>query len=454
MPTRTSPRSLAAAFDPRRNALNAIRLVLASAVILAHAWPMGGWSGEPSAGGLSIGDWAVGAFFAISGFLITRSRMRTALTDFVLRRFLRIYPAYITVTLVIAFGFAPVAVLAFGEASWSVWASVSFVLRNLFLKIMQDDIPGTIEDVPLPGVWNGSFWTLGYEFACYLVIGVLVAVLRRRSLLIGGVLLGMALSGGAALALAADVISVPTALGVAFRPTAFFFGGAFVFLVADRLPARAWFAGAMALVLVAGAGTGFTVLVAPVPLAVLCVLAGAWLRGDRLTARHDVSYGVYLYGWPVGQMIAHVLVRPTAEPWVIAGVTILGSIPFAIASWLLVERPAMRLAAPLRRRSDVAPAGLPASSSTRDCQRFDARPLPSQRETEQLRETEQPRRAELLRGTDRPRGARHRRPDAPAGPAASGGPGAPGTHTMSGKRGAGDAARPSRPAGPPSGTRD
>lgn len=373
MPTRTSPRTLATAFDPRRNALNAIRLVLASAVILAHAWPLGGWAAEPSAGGLTIGDWAVCAFFAISGFLITRSRMRTPFPDFVLRRFLRIYPAYLTVTVVIAFGFAPIAVFALGEPSWDITASTSFVLRNLFLKVMQDDIPGTLDHVPFPGVWNGSFWTLACEFACYLLIGVLVALLRRRSLLIGVVAIGMVLVGIGAFALGAGVIAVPTALGVALRPTAFFLGGALVFLVAHRLPASVWFAGTMVLIIGLGSLSGLTVLVAPVPLAVLCVLAGVWLRGDPLTARHDVSYGLYLYGFPVGQIVAHALVAPAAEPWVIAGVTVLASVPFAVLSWLVIERPAMRLSL-IRRsrartiRSDRGPAR-PARADRPSCDR-------------------------------------------------------------------------------------
>lgn len=406
MPTRPSSPSLAAAFNPRRNALNAIRLVLASTVIFAHAWPLGGWAGVPSVGGFSIGEWAVNAFFAISGFLILRSRTRSALPGFVLRRFLRIYPAYITATIVIAFGFAPVAVMVLGEPSWNVTSSVEFVLRNLFLKILQDDIPGTVDNVPLPGVWNGSFWTLAYEFACYLLVGVLVALLRQRSVLLGGVVVGMVLCSFGALALEADVIAVPAALAVAFRPTAFFLGGAVVFLVAERLPARAWFAGAMALVLVAGAVTDLMVLLAPIPLAVLCILAGMWLRGDPLTARHDISYGVYLYGWPVGQVVAHVLVAPSTEPWAIAGVTILASVPFAVASWLLVERPTMRLAGTRRRRSGLPAPSVAPSDSTRDGQPSDERALPSQCAPGQPGTDEDP------PGTGRPRAPRHRQPEA------------------------------------------
>ncbi|WP_420370210.1 acyltransferase family protein [Curtobacterium sp. L1-20] len=350
MSSRTPPRSLASAFDPRRNALNAMRLALAAAVVLAHAWPLAGWPAAPSAGGLSIGDWAVGAFFAISGFLITRSRLRTPLSAFVVRRFVRIYPAYLVVTVVIAFVFAPFAVLALGEPSWDVRASASFVLRNLFLKVLQVDIPGTLDHVAFPGAWNGSAWTLAYEFGCYLMIGLLVTLLPRR-LLVGGVVAGLIVASGSALALDAQLVSLPTSVSVAFRPTAFFFGGALVFLLADRLPARAWLACTMLMLIVLGSVTGLTVLVAPVPLAYLCILVGAWFPGDPLTTRHDVSYGVYLYGFPVGQLLAHVLVAPAAQPWAVAGITLLATIPFAVASWLLVERPTMRLTAPRTGRS-------------------------------------------------------------------------------------------------------
>ena len=37
-------------------------------------------------------------------------------------------------------------------------------------------IGSTLSDVPYPAVWNGSLWTLFYEFLCYMLVWVLGAI--------------------------------------------------------------------------------------------------------------------------------------------------------------------------------------------------------------------------------------------------------------------------------------
>lgn len=63
-----------------------------------------------------------------------------------------------------------------------------FLIANAPLKISVWDIAGTPLGVPYPGAWNGSLWTLYYEFICYLIIGALgfLAVARRSPWFIGG----------------------------------------------------------------------------------------------------------------------------------------------------------------------------------------------------------------------------------------------------------------------------
>ncbi len=104
--------------------------------------------------------------------------MRLPFPSFLVRRFLRIYPAYLCAMLVTALVFAPASVLLFGEAGWDFAAALHFVVSNLGLKIVIPDISGTLDDVPFP-VWNGVAWTLAYEFCCYILAGI-IAVFRTR----------------------------------------------------------------------------------------------------------------------------------------------------------------------------------------------------------------------------------------------------------------------------------
>src|SRR3712207_9395911 len=66
-------------FPSRRNSLNFLRLVLATLVIVSHAWPLGGLGEDPHVGAVTLGYFAVAGFFAISGWLITESRFASEL---------------------------------------------------------------------------------------------------------------------------------------------------------------------------------------------------------------------------------------------------------------------------------------------------------------------------------------------------------------------------------------
>jgi peptidoglycan/LPS O-acetylase OafA/YrhL len=64
------------------------------------------------------------------------------------------------------------------------------------------------------------------------------------------------------------------------------------------------------------------------------------LRAPARPPGADLSYGLYIYGWPVAQTILHLL--PGLAPWELAVLSLAGSFPLAAASWHLVERPALR----------------------------------------------------------------------------------------------------------------
>jgi len=334
--------NLAGAFDPRSNSLNALRLILATLVIVSHSWPIGGYGRDPGIGDLSLGEWAVAGFFAISGYLITMSRVRSrSVVDYLWRRVLRIYPAFFVVLVVVAFGFAPLSVMIAGSGEWNAAASFSYVLRNLGLRVTQMGIPGTLGDVPYPDVWNGSLWTLWYEFLCYLVLGLVVTVLPGRLVGRATIVAAVACPLAVGAIYAAGVPSL--ALLNAVTLGGYFAAGAVLYCYRDRLPLRGWLAAlAAALIVVAAVTTTFRG-VAGLPVAYLMMWLGVVLPLSRVGAKNDLSYGMYVYAFPVQQLLVIVLAGATLPAPVFVGLAVAATIPFAAASWFLVEKPAMRL---------------------------------------------------------------------------------------------------------------
>ncbi len=58
--------------------------------------------------------------------------------------------------------------------------------------------------------------------------------------------------------------------------------------------------------------------------------------------RNDISYGIYIYGWPVQQLLA-MMGLTWLPPGVFFVVATAVTMPMAAASWFLVEKHAMKL---------------------------------------------------------------------------------------------------------------
>jgi peptidoglycan/LPS O-acetylase OafA/YrhL len=66
---------------------------------------------------------------------------------------------------------------------------------------------------------------------------------------------------------------------------------------------------------------------------------GAGLKPAQLKIP-DISYGVYLYGWPVQKLLVF---AGLASPWILFPVALTGAALCGAASWFCIERYALRL---------------------------------------------------------------------------------------------------------------
>ncbi|MBS3180157.1 MULTISPECIES: acyltransferase family protein [unclassified Pseudoclavibacter] len=336
--TRAGSPSLGDALSGRDNALNFVRLGLATAVILGHSWVFGAFGHSVFA---DFADWSVNGFFAISGYLIVASRLRLSFWDYMWRRALRIFPAFWVVLIATGLVVAPLAAAASGER-FELQSGLTYVFRNAALYIGQQGIEDTLMTVPFPYIWNLSLWTLVHEFSFYVVVAIalLVPWVRRNGLLffciLVVVLVGFRIAAFTVLDLELSVFFKNT-----LRLGGFFAAGAVVYFLRDRIRVSWIWLGIATAVTGVFYAAGLLHWVGQLPFAVLVLLAGAKLP-IRIGARNDISYGVYIWGAPVQQCLA-LAGGATFGPWIYALLALVATTPLALASWFWIESPALRL---------------------------------------------------------------------------------------------------------------
>ena len=357
--------TLGSAYARQRNSLNFLRLTLALVVLGTHTVAIGGFHTISSVNGTTFGQIAVFGFFGISGYLITGSALRNHLGRYLWQRFLRIFPGFWICLAMTALFFGVIGWLsqAHPHCGWDCYFNASrnnpfdYVYRNSLLKINQASISGTPRNVPLPLIWDQSLWTLFYEFICYLLLAglALIGFLRHRV----WTLLGTVLLWGVVTAVtltprwnAQFNLFQNWSLMNILKFSVVFMVGAVIYLYRDRIPDSGWLALACAGLFIASLWlpTGgqvpdfkFTSSFLLAPLVAYPLLwLGIHLPFQAVGAENDYSYGVYIYAWPASQLLA----IWGAWRWgyvVFTLLCLLAVIPFAVASWWLIEKRALSL---------------------------------------------------------------------------------------------------------------
>jgi len=329
-----------------QNNFGLLRLVFATLVIVSHSFEIidGDRTREPFTrlfGTLTVAEVAVAGFFIVSGYLIAQSyETSDSVLSYLSKRVLRIYPAFIAASLFCIAIVGPLAGADLAALPITNWATICS--RILTLQIPR--LPHVFAGQHYPSL-NGSMWTIAYEFRCYLA----VVILGSLSLLRSKVILPLT-----ALLCFVAILTTPDWPQIRFeaifgdihetaRLTAYFLAGTSFFLYRDRIIYRnklaAFAAVGLAVALFIPRLVGPGVAIFGGYLIFWFAFLSNTARLNAINSKIDLSYGIYLYAWPVQMLLIRYVAGISPES-VIVLTTILSGL-LAYISWTFIERPAL-----------------------------------------------------------------------------------------------------------------
>ena len=315
-------------------------------VLFGHAFSIMGES-PPFFLGVEVNFFGLLIFFSISGYLISESWVRDpSVFRYLAKRCLRIFPALTLLILLSTFFLGP-ALSKLSPSEYFLNSQTYDYLKNILL-LYQRSLPRVFENNPLDLRVNGSLWTLLVEFFMYLLMPLLVFFKGRRNALIFIVLIMLLFLMDSLLKsdlkesrqLVAHNFIIVSIYFLAGASVRFIFGE-------DAIPiafATSMFALNIGLYYLTNTSPYIlnALLVFTLPCFVNALGGSSRVHFLNLDRVGDLSYGIYLYAFPIQQIIAEFFIGQISVLTSIMLATI-PTICLAYVSWHLIEKKSLAL---------------------------------------------------------------------------------------------------------------
>jgi len=324
------------------NNFNLVRIYLSLSVLFFHAFELSRQQELSFLNRIFNVDRAVDGFFIISGYLIMKSYDRSASSkEYFTKRIRRIYPAYLVVVTLCAL----LGVLASSYPPAEYFRSplvYKYLLANvLFLNFLQPDLPGVFDNNFFHAV-NGSLWTLKVEIGYYLLVPLIVALRTRiRPALLYSLLFLFSITWYLTMLHLYDTRHNSLFLFLSRQlpgELLYFILGAAVTLFDEKPLFRktlAWLGLPATVLLFLPVGT----IAGSLLLAITVFFFALSMPVIRYPFRkEDISYGLYIYHFPVMQTLIWLGVY-NSSPMLGLALSFLITMILALLSWFLIEKP-------------------------------------------------------------------------------------------------------------------
>ncbi len=320
-----------------KNNFDIVRLVMAFIVLLVHSAEVTRNAELRFLTYFLDSDFAVKGFFVISGFLIAKSYIRSSsLSSYITKRCKRILPAYIfTIIMCLIIGVF-VTSLPLSDFITNK-ETIKYILANFsFMNFIQPSLPGVFEHNPNQPM-DGSLWTIKSEIALYVLLPFLIPLLKKKPLLSYVVIYLISCawfyfftyiySGGKADTLAKQFISL----------SSYFFFGTLLATNENIFKQLKIITIVSLVIFFVTKKTELTHFIQPIAYSSVVILFCTGVFKEIPIGKYgDFSYGLYLYHWPVIQILIYLGIYDR-HPFVGLLLTILISLTLAILSWNFLE---------------------------------------------------------------------------------------------------------------------
>lgn len=291
------------------NNIDLFRLIAASMVIYGHAFALSREAGKSDIIGRLMlhqdysGSIAVKIFFFLSGLVVTNSLINNGdLVRFVVSRVFRIWPALILSSVITALFLGPILTSLPVVDYFHHNDVYSFIINVTSMKI-QYTLPGVFVDNPYPNAVNGSLWTIPYEVFAYVLLFAFYAV---------GILSSKKLSAAIFLVMLVEPFLkfkilfpwLPNNHEIDLLAPCFAFG-AIMALNKEIIDIRFTPCIGFVVLYYFLRDTVYSSYFAYASIFLFILYASSRSFILKLKPKVDISYGVYLWGFPVQQVIAH-----------------------------------------------------------------------------------------------------------------------------------------------------
>ena len=341
----------------KNNSFTFIRLFLAICVIISHSLalyfdnsseprlPLNGYY-------ITLGNFAVYAFFAISGFVITHSYItRPNWKLFLTNRIRRIFPGLIVCLFLTIVFFAPLLTknpqIYFQN---EISNATSYLLLNSTGFDFQTNIGNTLKELRIEHEEiNPVLWTIRYEIIAYIVVALIgfFGILKKQ--IVGILFIVSNFLYWITLEIPQLHIWLNTYFLFAemFVFLSYFFAGSLIYFFRERIINQGWrtnlLLGLSVFILLNSIISNQLSIFGPFSISLITIILGYKLPFQKIPKwLPDISYGVYIYGWLTQLLIIRYLRDYLDYPQYISLVIILTT-SLGYGSYWLVERRFLKL---------------------------------------------------------------------------------------------------------------